>query len=115
MSGLLIAPGMPKPAEKSLMEGLLTTWGKTWHTWPDPKAVVPVGEPMLMWAMTKDGQICQELLAKRDKEFGIDTAKVRKSRAYLGPVPQIEPPANINALGRQWTNEGADERPTPPK
>jgi len=31
-SGLLIAPGIPQAAEHELMEKLVSTWGKTWHT-----------------------------------------------------------------------------------
>jgi len=111
ISGMLIAPGLPRPTEKDLMEGLLTTWGKTWHTWPDPKTALPIGPPMLMWSATKDGQISPQLLAQRDQEFKVNTDQIRKSRAYLGPCPQIDPPANIDSLGRQWTNSGPDVRP----
>ena len=56
-SGLLTSPGMPVPEENALMSGLITTWGKTWHTWPDPKTDLPMGDAILMWAFTEDGQI----------------------------------------------------------
>src|ERR1700712_1615184 len=32
-SGELVAPGVPKPAEHAFMQDLVTTYGKTWHTW----------------------------------------------------------------------------------
>ena len=32
-SGQLVAPGIPAPAEHSLMQRLAHTYGKTWHTW----------------------------------------------------------------------------------
>ena len=32
-SGQLIAPGIPEVAEHALMEKLIHTYGKTWHTW----------------------------------------------------------------------------------
>ncbi len=109
LSGLLIAPGMPEAAEKEFMGNLLTTWGKTWHTWPDPKTTLPLGEPLLMWAATKDGLIPDAVLADRDTKFMVDTAAIRRRRAYLGEVPQVDPPKTLDDLGRQWTNDGADE------
>jgi hypothetical protein len=111
-SGLLIAPGMEPKMEKEFMAFLLTTWGKCWHTWPNPKDPLPMGEPLLMWSAMKDGMVSKEALAARDKEFKVDTAEIRKERAVLGPVPQVEHPRNLEALGRQWTNDGPD---VPPK
>jgi Protein of unknown function (DUF1264) len=101
IGGLLIAPGMPAEAEKGFMEKLVTTWGKTWHTWPDPKTALPMGEPMLMWSAGKDGQIDAATLAKRDKDFQVDTARIRKRRSYLGAVPDVDPPKSLDELGRQ--------------
>jgi len=101
VGGLLLAPGLPAADEKGLMEKLVTTWGKTWHTWPDPKSALPLGEPLLMWSSTRDGQIDQALLAKRDQELRIDTREIRKRRSYLGSVPDVPPPASINDLGHQ--------------
>jgi hypothetical protein len=100
-SGLLVAPAMSPADEDKLMAGLITTWGKTWHTWPDPTTALPVGEPLLMWAATGDGQVPAEVLAARDKRNGIDTPAVRKRRAKLGAVPQVPPPKSIDEVGRQ--------------
>ena len=107
-AGLLIAPTMPEDDEKKLMEGLVTTWGKTWHTWPDPAADLPLGEPILMWAATKDGQIPVKTLVERDKKFKVGTRALREKRSYIGPVPQIDAPKSVDDIGRQWTNEGPD-------
>jgi hypothetical protein len=112
ISGQLIAPDMAEAEEKEFMAGLVTTWGKTWHTWPDPKNPLPVGEPLLMWSITKDGELDPALLAGRDRQFKVSTAQVRKRRASLGPLPQIDPPHSVDDLGRQWTNEGPDEPPS---
>ncbi len=109
LSGQLLAPDLPEKEEKKLMAGLVTTWGKTWHTWPDPKTALPMGEPLLMWSITKDGQLDPALLAARDRRLKVSTAKVRKRRASLGHVPQINPPKSVDDLGRQWTNEGPDK------
>lgn len=113
LSGQLIAPEMPEGEEKKLMAGLVTTWGKTWHTWPDPKTALPMGEPLLMWSITKDKQLDPALLEARDRRLKISTPKVRKRRASLGRVPQIDPPKSVDDLGRQWTNEGSDKPSRP--
>jgi hypothetical protein len=110
-SGLLIAPGREPEAEDKILGGLITTWGKTWHTWPDPSTPLPMGEPLLMWAATRDGMIPDKALADRDARFGVNTAAIRKRRAPLGAVPQIDPPKSIDEIGRQFTNEGPDVRP----
>jgi hypothetical protein len=83
LSGLLVAPGMPAKAEDQLLSGLITSWGKTWHTWPDPAAALPTGEPLLMWSATKDGQIPTEEIAARDRRLGISTPEIRKRRSAL--------------------------------
>lgn len=113
LSGGLVAPGMPEEDEKNFMKTLLTTWGKAWHTWPDPTTVVPEGEPLLIWSLTGDGQCDPAVVAARDKEFGIDTAAIRARRGKeLGlEVPQIPQPKSMDALGRQWTASG-DDKPT---
>jgi hypothetical protein len=107
-SGLLVAPRIGVPEENKLMENLVTTWGKTWHTWPDPTTPLPMGEPLLMWAATRDGQISEQALDQRDKRLKISTREVRKRRAPIGPVPQVDPPKSIDDIGRQWTNDGPD-------
>ena len=100
--------------EMALMKVLLNTWGKTWHTWPDPTTPVPMGEPLLMWALTADGQVEESLAARRDKEFNVSTSDLRKKRiAAIGyEVPSVPQPTSMNAIGRQWTASG-DDKPTP--
>jgi hypothetical protein len=113
LGGGLVAPGMPGADEKKLMETLLTSWGKAWHTWPDPETAVPVGEPLLIWSLTGDGQCDDAVLAARDRDFGVDTAAIRARRGKefgLEP-PQIPQPKSMDDLGRQWTATG-DDRPT---
>lgn len=63
LAGGLIAPSMKPDDEMAFMKALLTTWGKTWHTWPDPQTPIPMGEPLLMWAVTGDGQIDERVVA----------------------------------------------------
>jgi hypothetical protein len=109
LAGQLIAPGLPEGPEHELMGKLVTTWGKTWHTWPDPKTALPMGEPLLMWSNTKDGQVDPGMLADRDRRLHVETRTIRRRRTVLGPVPQINPPKSVEEIGRQWTNDGPDE------
>ena len=93
-SGSLIAPGIPKLAEHELMEKLVSTYGKTIHTWhTDQQRTLPTGAPMIMMGFTKDGQLDKKMLADRDKRFDISTEETRKNRADI-PTPQIVPGAN---------------------
>jgi hypothetical protein len=114
LSGGLIAPGMASEDELKFMKVILNTWGKTWHTWPDPTTPVPLGEPLLIWSLTGDGQADKELVAERDKQFGVSTVKLGAERvAAIGyQVPQVPPPKSIATIGRQWTATGED-RATP--
>lgn len=109
LSGQLIAGDMPDQGD-AMFPGLITTWGKTWHTWPDPTTNVPMGEPLLMWSANGDGQVSQSLIGKRDAQFGISTDAIRARRKSMGyEVPQIPPPKSKDDLGRTWTASGPDE------
>jgi hypothetical protein len=114
LSGMLVAPNLTEEEEHRSMKGLITTWGKTWHTWPDPSTALPMGEPLLMWSATKDGQIPADALAARDRRLKISTDRKRRKRAAFGAVPQIDPPKSVDSLGRQFTNEGPDVAPANP-
>jgi Protein of unknown function (DUF1264) len=114
LAGGLIAPSMKPDDELAFMKALLTTWGKTWHTWPDPRTAIPLGEPLLMWAATGDGQLSEEVLAARDKEFNVSAAEIRerRGRAIGLQVPRVSLPRSREQVGRQWTDDGED-KPTP--
>lgn len=116
LAGGLIAPGMTPEQEMAFMKGILTTWGKTWHTWPDPTTAVPTGEPLLMWSLGGDGQADQKVIAERDRQFKVSTEEIRERRVKaIGlEVPEVSLPKSLDQVGRQWTNEGVD-RPTPSK
>jgi hypothetical protein len=98
-SGSLIAPGIPELAEHALMEKLVGTYGKTWHTWhTDLRKELPLGVPQLMMGFTADGQLDSTLLSERDRRFGIDSAERREDRASI-PSPPIAPGANAWQTG----------------
>jgi hypothetical protein len=93
-SGQLIAPAIPQVAEHELMEKLIGTYGKTWHTWhTDQHKALPVGVPQLMMGFTADGQSDVALVTARDERFGIKSNDRKQSRADI-PAPAIDPGAD---------------------
>jgi hypothetical protein len=93
-SGTLIAPGIPDAAEHELMEQIVSTYGKTFHTWHTDKDLkLPLGHPLLMAAFIKDGQLDTNLVIARDKRFGISTAEKRRNRADI-KAPPVQPGAD---------------------
>lgn len=81
-SGQLVAPGMSEAAEHELMETLISTYGKTWHTWADDPRL-PLGAPALMMGFTADGQVKPELVQRRDKALGVSAAAKKAARADI--------------------------------
>ncbi|GAA4967036.1 OBAP family protein [Pseudonocardia tropica] len=92
-SGVLVAPGVPDLAEKAYFRDLVTTYGKTFHTWQYDRDDFPYGVPALMMAMTGDGQLDEDLLAARDRRLGVSTAHKRAGRADI-PEPHVSPEAD---------------------
>lgn len=106
-SGQLRAPGIPAFAETRLMERLVGTYGKTWHTWhTDAGESLPLGVPQLMMGFTADGQLNPALLARRDARLESDSAAVRARRAAL-PAPAPDPAADA------WQHGAAFQIPPP--
>jgi hypothetical protein len=99
-SGQLIAPGIPEIAEHELMEKLIHTYGKTWHTWhTDLDKELPLGAPQLMMGFTADGQADRDMVRARDQRFGIDSNQKKKNRADM-TSPPIDPGADSWQQGR---------------
>ena len=99
-SAQLIAPGIPAPAEHALMEKLVHTYGKTWHTWhTDQDKELPLGMPQLMMGFTADGQADPSMVKQRNERFGIDSATKKKVREDI-PTPAILPGADAWRQGK---------------
>ena len=99
-SGQLIAPNIPEVAEHALMEKLVHTYGKTWHTWhTDLDKTLPLGVPQLMMGFTADGQSDAEMVSARDKRFGVDSDRKKQNRADIA-APQIDPGADAWQKGK---------------
>ncbi|MDQ0654461.1 OBAP family protein [Pseudomonas cedrina] len=87
-SGQLVAPGIPEVAEHALMNKLVNTYGKTWHTWhTDLNKQLPLGVPQLMMGFTADGQADPAMVAERDQRLGINSSENKKARADIIAAP----------------------------
>ena len=93
-SGSLIAPRLPDLAENELMKKVIGTYGKTSHTWQvDRGDQLPLGIPKLMMGFTADGQANPQMVAHRDKGYGISSEEKKKARADIS-APPIQPGAD---------------------
>jgi hypothetical protein len=99
-SGQLIAPGIPAVAEHKLMEKLVGTYGKTFHTWhTDLQKELPVGLPQVMMGFTADGQSDAAMVAARNERFGISSEDKKVQRADI-PTPAIADGADAWQQGK---------------
>src|SRR5690606_41856015 len=103
------APGIPDPAEESLMKSKLNSYGKTWHVWKTghhgaPADALPLGPAMLAWSFNRDGEAAQEMIDERDRDMGVDTAETRRKREGLTKL--AKPQTGVDAL------KGKFSRPT---
>jgi hypothetical protein len=108
LSGQLVAPGIPGPAEKAFMQQKMNSYGKTWHFWntggPNHAAdKLPFGEPKLAWSFNRDGEAAPGLVEQRDQRLRISSADKRKERAELRALAR--PQWGVDAL------KGAFNRP----
>jgi hypothetical protein len=111
LSGQLVAPNIPDMAEKSLMKGKMNSYGKTWHVWDTGHegklgTALPMGEPMLGWSFSRDGEAKPDLVEKRDKKLKIDSAEVRKQRADLKQY--AKPQSGVDDLKGRFSRPTSD-------
>lgn len=111
LSGQLVAPGLSSEAEHKIMAGKINSYGKTFQMWDTGNFKhegdkLPLGDPALMWSFNREGEEVPGLVENRDKQLGIDSQKIRRSRQDL--VPQANPQAGVNVLTDYFT------RPTKP-
>jgi hypothetical protein len=102
-SGQLISPGLSDEAERELMKTIISTYGKTWHTWSmeHMNDRLPLGVPSLMMAFTKDGQAHPGLVEKGGKRFDVSTEAKRKSREDM-EAPLVQPGADAWQSGKAF-------------
>jgi uncharacterized protein DUF1264 len=98
-SGTLVAPGIPELAERAYFNDLVTTYGKTFHTWQYDRDDFPYGVPQLMMGFTADGQVNEAMVRTRDQRLGVSSAARRASRSNI-PMPDLTPGANTWENGK---------------
>jgi Protein of unknown function (DUF1264) len=98
-SGILIAPGVPDLAEHAYFEDLVSTYGKTFHTWQYDRDDFPYGIPQLMMGLTEDGQADEDLIRARDRRLRVSTQRKRRGRSDI-TRPEVVPGANSWESGR---------------
>ena len=92
-SGTLVAPGIPELAERAYFQDLVSTYGKTFHTWQVDRDDFPYGIPQLMMGFTADGQVNEDMVEARDRRIGVSSRQRREDRAGI-PAPAVAPGAN---------------------
>ncbi len=99
--GVLFMPGVPGVVERRDLEKVCKTYGKTVHFWQvDRGDALPLGLPQIMMALTREGQLRQDLADCVEKKFGVSFQKERENRAYMsGPEHGIHPLANAAGKG----------------
>ncbi|KAI0374967.1 DUF1264-domain-containing protein [Pilatotrama ljubarskyi] len=100
--GLVPAPAADAAEQPAMLE-LQKTYGKTIHTWAfDIHPDLPLGPPNLMMSYTGDGQgPPEDLVKKRDTEWGQDTAAKRELRkGYLPPYEKVDDADEWEKTGR---------------
>lgn len=99
--GVLFMPGVPGVVERRDLEKVCRTYGKTVHFWQvDRGDALPLGLPQIMMALTREGQLRQDLADCVEKKFGVSFQKERENRAYMSGLEHgIHPLANAAGKG----------------
>jgi hypothetical protein len=106
LSGQLVAPGLPEPVERALMEQLVNSYGKTWHTWHTgrhdgaPGDALPLGDARLMWSFNRDGESDERLKADLQRHMGFEEADRRAKRAGL--AAKARPQHGVDAMAHEF-------------
>lgn len=115
LSGQLTAPNLPERVEHELVELLINSYGKTWHTWHTGRAdgggpagdPLPYGDARLMWSFNRDGEVDAALKGELNAAMGIDEAEKRAARSDL--AQKAHPQRGVDALKSAFP--GANGRP----
>jgi hypothetical protein len=77
---MLVAPGVPEPAERELMKEICQMYGKVIHTWQVDLHPLPIGPPKLMMSVTRRELVRQELMKQKEKLTGISSEERAEKR-----------------------------------
>ncbi|CAG8562465.1 3452_t:CDS:2 [Paraglomus brasilianum] len=106
-SGLWVMPtGIPdiihEPAERAELASLAKTYGKSFIFWQfDRGDRLPLGPPQLMMSFTDDWQLDQQVFARRDARYHLNTEAKRDERRRI-PDMKVDPEADHWKSGKAW-------------
>lgn len=92
LSGQLVAPELPKTAEKEFLKQKMNSYGKTWHFWNTGHAganagqKLPMGPANLAWSFNRDGEAKPEMVQAMEKKMNVQISEKRKERQDLAPL-----------------------------
>jgi hypothetical protein len=92
---------MPDVVDHVIMKDVLVgTYGKTFHTWryDQSDSSIPLGIPELVMGYTGSGQITPNFVNQRDAMFGVNTTKIRESRADIPRMLNLAHPCPVGDL-----------------
>ncbi|KAI3924012.1 hypothetical protein MKW92_027483 [Papaver armeniacum] len=112
-SGVLFMPGVPGPIQRQDLDKVAKTYGKTIHFWQVDKGdAFPLGLPQIMMALTRDGQLQDNLAKDVEKRFNVSFDAERENRAYMkGPEHGIHHLANGGGKGIKTVLRETDCKP----
>ncbi|KAJ4766188.1 Oil body-associated protein 1a [Rhynchospora pubera] len=99
--GYLFMPGVPGMVERQDLKQVCKTYGKVIHFWQvDRGDPLPLGIPQIMMALTRPGQLDENIAKDVEKRFGVSFEEQREQRKDLtGPDHGIHPLANAAGRG----------------
>ncbi|KAL6565755.1 Oil body-associated protein 1A [Orobanche hederae] len=111
--GVLFMPGVPGAVQRQDLEKVAKTYGKVIHFWQvDRGDSLPLGLPQVMMALTRDGQLYDNLAQDVEKRYNVSFAVEKEKRAYMeGPTHGIHPMANGGGCGLKTVLREVDCKP----
>ena len=93
------------------MKTKANSYGKTWDVWNTgheghPADALPLGDPLLAWSFSRDGEALPRLVEKRDRKMDADTAAIRRQRAELQAL--AKPQSGVDDLKGKFARPAQD-------
>ncbi|KAK1379466.1 oil body-associated protein 1A [Heracleum sosnowskyi] len=112
-SGVLFMPGVPGPIQRQDLDKVAKTYGKVIHFWQVDKGDdLPLGIPQVMMALTRDGQLYNNLKQDVETRYNVCFDSERENRKSMtGPMHGIHPMANAGGKGIKTVLRETDCKP----
>ena len=74
------------PLERAHFKDLVSSYGKTFHTWQIERDNFPYGIPQLMMGFTQDGQLDEALVDARDRRLAVSGTPTWREFGKCGQI-----------------------------